>query len=397
MRAATWSICCFLLLAGCDVPDFAIWNRTTFTAQPDALGVCAANAIIRLSWDARSSGEQNVAIFVGQGDAEKLFAHGGSEGSQETGPWVQPNTVFTLRSRDNRKELARLTVGSKNCGPVTFNAQPAALSACTSNAVVRLSWDARSSGEQSVAIFIGERDKEKLLAQGGPEGSQETGPWVGPNTVFTLKSRDSLRELARLTVDSKDCGPATFNAQPAALSACTSNAVVRLSWDARSSGEQSVALFIGERDKERLFAEGGPEGFQETGPWIQPNTVFTLRSRDGHRELARLTVGSKDCGPATFKAQPAALSACTPGAIVRLSWDARGSGDQGVALFARLRDGERLFAQGGPEGYQDTGPWVRPNTVFTLRSRDGSREIASLTVGLESCDPAGKNRRLGAG
>ena len=337
-----------------------------------------------------------MAIFVGPRDEEKLLAHGGPEGSEETGPWVQPNTVFTLRARDSRKELARLTVGSKNCDPATFTAHPAALSACASSAIVTLSWDARSIGEQNVAIFVGPRDEERLFAQGGPAGSQETGPWVQPNTVFTLRARDSRKELARLTVGSKDCEPVTVKAHPAALSGCTSNAVVTLSWDARSGGEQSVAIFVGERDKERLLAQGGAEGSQETGPWVQPNTVFTLRSRDSLRELGRLTVGSRDCGPAAFTAQPAALSACAPGAIVRLSWNARTGGDQGVALFARLRDGERLFAHGGAEGSQETGPWVRPNTVFSLRSRDGSTELASLTIGLESCDPAGKNRRLGA-
>ena len=188
----------------------------------------------------------------------------------------------------------------------------------------------------------------------------------------------------------------TFTARPDALGACATNAVVRLSWDARSSGEQNVAIFVGPRDEERLFARGGPAGSQETGPWVQPNTVFTLRARDSRKELARLTVGSKDCEPAAFTAQPAALSACAPGAIVRLSWNARAGGDQGVALFARLRDGERLFAYGGSEGSQETGAWVRPNTVFSLRSRDGGTELASLTIGLESCDPAGKNRRLGA-
>jgi hypothetical protein len=262
---------------------------------------------------------------------------------------------------------------------------------------VKLSWDARASKEEHVAIFVGPRDAERLFAEGGAEGSQETGPWVQSNTVFTLRSRDSRRELARLTVGSKDCVPAAFTAQPAALSACTSNAVVTLSWDARSSGAQSVAVFVGDRDQEKLVSQGGAEGSQDTGPWVQPNTVFTLRSRDSLRELARLTVGSTDCGPPIFTAQPAALSACTPGAIVRLSWEARSGGDQGVALFAQLRDGERLFAYGAAEGSQETGPWTRPNTVFRLKSRDGSKELASLTIGLESCDPAGRNRRLGAG
>jgi hypothetical protein len=68
-----------------------------------------------------------------------------------------------------------------------------------------------------------------------------------------------------------------------------------------------------------------------------------------------------------------------------------------VAIFVRQGDEEKLFAHGGPEGSQETGPWVRPNTVFTLRSRDGSRKLASLIVGFERCDPADKNRRLGGG
>jgi hypothetical protein len=309
MRASTW-IVCFLLLSGCDALDFAIGRSSSFTAQPSALSACGSSAVVRLSWNTRPSGQQNVAIFVRQGDEEKLFAHGGPEGSQETGPWVRPNTVFMLRSRDSSRELARLVVGSENCDPVTFEAQPAKVSACTPGAIVRLSWNARTSAPQGVAIFMRQGDEEKLFAHGGPEGSQETGPWVGPNTVFTLRSRDDGRELAHFTVGSESCGPTTFD-------------------------------------------------------------------------------------PVTFDVQPATLSACTPGAIVRLSWDVRNSGHQGVALYLRQRDEEKLFAYGGPEGSQETGPWVRPNSVLTLRSRDGSRKLASLIVGFERCDPTGKNRRLG--
>jgi len=297
MRASTW-IVCFLLLSGCDALDFAIGRSSSFTAQPSTLSACGSSAVVRLSWNTRPSGQQNVAIFVRQGDEEKLFAHGGPEGFQETGPWVRPNTVFTLRSRDGSRELARLTVGSESCGPVTFEAQPAALSACAPGAIVRLSWDARTSGPQGVAIFMRQGgEEEKLFAYGGPEGSQETGPWVRPNTVFTLRSRDGSRSLASLTVGSESCGPVTFEAQPATLSACTPSAIVRLSWDARNSGQQSVAIYFRQRDDEKLFFHGGPEGSQETGPWVRPNTVFTLRSRDGSRKLASLIVGSERCDP----------------------------------------------------------------------------------------------------
>ena len=210
MRASTW-IVCFLLLSGCDALDFAIGRSSSFTAQPSTLSACGSSAVVRLSWNTRPSGQQNVAIFVRQGDEEKLFAHGGPEGFQETGPWVRPNTVFTLRSRDGSRSLASLTVGSESCGPVTFEAQPATLSACTPSAIVRLSWDARNSGQQSVAIYFRQRDDEKLFFHGGPEGSQETGPWVRPNTVFTLRSRDGSRKLASLIVGSERCDPTGKN------------------------------------------------------------------------------------------------------------------------------------------------------------------------------------------
>jgi hypothetical protein len=289
---------CSLLVSGCDVPDLFTNDRATFHSQPAALGTCMSNATVMLSWDARRSGAQDVAIFVRQHNAETLFAHGGPEGSGQTGPWVQPGTVFKLRTKDGGRELASLTVGSKDCDPIVFEAQPAALSACTSNAVVRLSWDARSSGAQTVAVFVGERDNERLLGQGGAEGSQETGPWARPNMVFTLRARDSLRELGRLTVGSTDCDPATFTAQPAALSACSPGTIVRLSWDARAGGHQGVALLLSLPDGDRVFAAGGPQGSQETGPWARPNMLFMLKSGDQSRELARLTLGVESCDPA---------------------------------------------------------------------------------------------------
>src|SRR4029077_1562755 len=125
MRALIWAVCS-LLLSGCEASDVSTSDRMAFDAQPPALSACASNAIVRLSWDARSSGEQDVALFVFLPDGERLFAHGGAQGSQDTGPWVQPNTVFKLKSRDGSRELASLTVGSKDCGPATFQVQPAA-------------------------------------------------------------------------------------------------------------------------------------------------------------------------------------------------------------------------------------------------------------------------------
>jgi hypothetical protein len=121
MRASTW-IVCFLLLSGCDAFDFAIGRSSSFTAQPSALSACGSSgATVRLAWDTRPSGEQDVAIFVRQGNEEKLFAHGGPEGSQETGPWVRPNMVFTLRSRDGSRKLASLVVGFESCDPTGKN------------------------------------------------------------------------------------------------------------------------------------------------------------------------------------------------------------------------------------------------------------------------------------
>src|SRR5262245_6594326 len=98
MRASL-SVMFFFVLSGCDAPVF---DAATLTAQPAALSACAPPAVVRLSWDARASGQQDVDLYFRQRGTELHFGVGGPEGSVETGPWIRPNTEFILRSRDGR-------------------------------------------------------------------------------------------------------------------------------------------------------------------------------------------------------------------------------------------------------------------------------------------------------
>jgi hypothetical protein len=66
-------------------------------------------------------------------------------------------------------------------------------------------------------------------------------------------------------------------------------------WNVADPDVDRVTVFLsGKSDK--VFAQGGPTGEKQTGPWLRPGLVFKLRSTDGARDLGTLTVAARqDC------------------------------------------------------------------------------------------------------
>ena len=125
--------------AGCrrtDVPapDAGTDNAPaqTVAAPPPALepvkGLVADPAVVRtcdvnkgltttLRWDVSDSGAERVVLYVlsPKQEKEKPFGRGGAVGSKQTGPWVRPGMVFTVRNLADQAELASVTIEGTPC------------------------------------------------------------------------------------------------------------------------------------------------------------------------------------------------------------------------------------------------------------------------------------------
>jgi hypothetical protein len=82
-------------------------------------------------------------------------------------------------------------------------------------------------------------------------------------------------------------------------------------------------------------------------------------------------------------AEPATLAACTP-AVVTLKWDMRKEKPAMTTVKIYTGDG-KLFTHSGGVGSLETGPWVKPGSVFVLKSGDDSSELERLTIGGPVC------------
>ncbi len=99
-------------------------------------------------------------------------------------------------------------------GPATgtngmITADPGAV-ACQESSIVGISWNAAKAVEQDptvagVQVWIGEGADAKLFAEGGLQGSQETGAWVRADTVFRLVAIQTGKELDRLVTGGGPC------------------------------------------------------------------------------------------------------------------------------------------------------------------------------------------------
>lgn len=82
-------------------------------------------------------------------------------------------------------------------------------------------------------------------------------------------------------------------------------------------------------------------------------------------------------------AEPAALPTCKS-AVVTLKWDLRK--DKPALTTVKIYTGNgKLFTHSGGVGSLATGPWVKPGSVFVLKSGVDDAELERLTIGGPVC------------
>lgn len=84
---------------------------------------------------------------------------------------------------------------------------------------------------------------------------------------------------------------------------------------------------------------------------------------------------------------PASMAACDPATAGTVKWDVREARPQitGVAIYVGSGAATKLFAEGGPSGEAETGPWVRPGSEFELKDKGTSESLGHVTVGGPTC------------
>ncbi len=96
-------------------------------------------------------------------------------------------------------------------------------------------------------------------------------------------------------VDTATC---KFCAEPATVRVCDVHTGVRttLHWHLADSGAQVVNIFVvDEGGVEQPFAQQGPDGELESGPWLRPGLIFRVRNDSDSSQLAELVIDGQDC------------------------------------------------------------------------------------------------------
>jgi hypothetical protein len=94
----------------------------------------------------------------------------------------------------------------------------------------------------------------------------------------------------------------------------------------------------------------------------------------------------KASGRTGLWADPGEACATGPRQRTVLTWNVASSGASKVIVYLVDKAGkERNFGQGGPVGRRETGPWLRPGTIFRIRNADGKSELGSVTIAEKQC------------
>ena len=90
---------------------------------------------------------------------------------------------------------------------VSFVVEPPTLRVCDGLTIAKVSWNAANAGIKLANVFVlDENARENLfISRGEAVGSANTGPWVGPGTVFVLRDNDSKKRLAKFTIGFQSC------------------------------------------------------------------------------------------------------------------------------------------------------------------------------------------------
>lgn len=97
-----------------------------------------------------------------------------------------------------------------------------------------------------------------------------------------------------------------------------------------------------------------------------------------------------DTATCKFCAEPATVRVCDvhTGIRTRLHWHLADTGVPLVNMFVVDENGvEKAFAQHGPEGSMQTGPWLRPGLVFRLRDDRDASQIGEVIIEGVPCTP----------
>lgn len=112
----------------------------------------------------------------------------------------------------------------------------------------------------------------------GTSARQETGP-VTPARIAEIEATGKTGFWSEITDVCRGDHPRTW-----------------LVWNVRDSGADRVIVYVVDKTgAEKNFAQGGPVGEKQTGPWLYPGIVFKLRALDDGRELGSVQVGEKSC------------------------------------------------------------------------------------------------------
>lgn len=81
------------------------------------------------------------------------------------------------------------------------------LTTCDGGQAIELAWDVAGSRPDltRVQVLVGDDGEPQVFAEGGARGTETTGPWAGPGTVFRLVDPATGETLDRITLAGPDC------------------------------------------------------------------------------------------------------------------------------------------------------------------------------------------------
>lgn len=85
---------------------------------------------------------------------------------------------------------------------------------------------------------------------------------------------------------------------------------------------------------------------------------------------------------------PATMPICGPAEEATVKWDVHTthSDVSTVEIWVGTSSSDqKLFAEGGASGESKTGPWTRPGTHFTLKSKADGKTLGEAVVGGPNC------------
>ena len=89
-----------------------LWSEVTEVCAKDAKsGVSTV-----LTWNVKDRYDGRVVVYlIDKNGVPRNFGQGGPVGQKKTGPWLQPNMVFKIRTRDTKQDLSEVVIGEKKC------------------------------------------------------------------------------------------------------------------------------------------------------------------------------------------------------------------------------------------------------------------------------------------